>query len=78
MVVKQFGEVLRSLRKQRGLSQEKLAELANLHDRHISFIERGLRKPSIVIVFQLAKALDIEASELIRMVEKRIQQSEKE
>lgn len=78
MVVKRFGEVLRDLRKQRGLSQEKLAELANLHDRHISFIERGLRKPSIVIVFQLAKALNIEASELIRMVEKRIQQPEEE
>ncbi|WP_319482902.1 helix-turn-helix transcriptional regulator [uncultured Draconibacterium sp.] len=78
MIVKRFGEVLRDLRKQRGLSQEKLAELANMHDRHISFIERGLRKPSIVIVFQLAKALDIEASELILMVEKRLRQSEEE
>ncbi len=78
MVVKKFGEVIRDLRKQRRLSQEKLAELANLHDRHISFIERGLRKPSIVIVFQLAKALDIKASELIMMVEKRISQSEEE
>ena len=78
MVAKRFGEVLRNLRRQRGLSQEKLAEFANLHDRHISFIERGLRKPSIVVVFQLAKALDIEASELIMMVEKRIRQSEEE
>ncbi len=75
MVVEAFGEVLRDLRKQKGLSQEKLAELANLHDRHISFIERNLRTPSIIVVFQLAKALEMEASELIMLVEKRMKES---
>jgi transcriptional regulator with XRE-family HTH domain len=76
MVVEVFGEVIRDLRKQQGLSQEKLAELANLHDRHISFIERGLRKPSVLVVFQLAKALGITASELLLRVEKRLSDTE--
>lgn len=69
MVVKQFAKVLQELRHKSGLSQEELAERCNLHDRYISFLERGLRQPTITTIFKLAKALDITPSALIKEVE---------
>lgn len=69
MVVKQFAIVLQELRHESGLSQEELAEKSNLHDRYISFLERGLRQPTITTIFKLAKALNISPSQLIEKVE---------
>jgi transcriptional regulator with XRE-family HTH domain len=73
MVVKVFGKVLSELRKNAGLSQEKLAELAGLDRTYISLLERGLRQPTITTLFNLSKALGISPSSLIKDVENRIQ-----
>ena len=72
MVVKQFAKVLQELRHESGLSQEELAEKCDLHDRYISFLERGLRQPTITTIFKLAKALNISPSDLIKKIELRI------
>ena len=72
MIIKQFAEVLQELRHDRGLSQEKLAEMSELHDRYISFLERGLRKPTIVTIFKLSKALGIHPYELVKLVEDKV------
>ena len=72
MVVKQFAEVLKELRHKQGLSQEELAERCGLHDRYISFMERGLRQPTITTIFKLSKALNILPSDLIKQVEKKV------
>lgn len=72
MVVKQFAEVLKELRHEQGLSQEELAERCGLHDRYISFMERGLRQPTITTIFKLAKALNISPSDLIKQVEQKV------
>ena len=61
-----LGRNLRSLRIQRGLSQEDLAEISGIHRTYISGLERGVRNPSILIVAQLANALEVEPSELLR------------
>ena len=68
-----FGEVLRQLRTERQLSQEALALAAGCHVNHISFLERGLRSPNLVVVFDLATALGLAPSELVARVEKRLQ-----
>ena len=72
MIIKQFAEVLQELRHDRGLSQEKLEEMSELHDRYISFLERGLRKPTIVTIFKLSKALGIHPYELVKLVEDKV------
>ncbi len=60
---KQLGSYLQRIRKARGLTQEKLAELCDLTPEHISGIERGKRFPSIKTLFRLADILRFSLSE---------------
>jgi len=55
-----FGQKLRSLRLSKNLSQEKVAELADLDRTYISSVELGKRNISIVNICRLASALQIE------------------
>ena len=64
---------LRELRTERGLSQEALAEATGCHVNHISFLERGVHSPTLVLLFYVARALSIAPSELVRRVEVRAQ-----
>lgn len=59
-----FGKRVRQLRTARGYSQEKLAELADVHWTYLGSIERGERNPALINLERLAKALDISLSEL--------------
>ena len=69
MVISVFGQVLRTLREGKNLSQEKLAEYCDLDRTYISMLERGLRQPTISTIFKIADALDILPSELVKKVE---------
>jgi transcriptional regulator with XRE-family HTH domain len=60
----QFGERIRLLRGERGLSQEDLAERSGLHRTYISGIERGIRNPTLSIILQIASALGVPVTEL--------------
>jgi transcriptional regulator with XRE-family HTH domain len=67
--VEAFGRVLRSLRKERGLSQEGLALEADLQRNYVSLIERGINQPTITTIFKLALALKVRPSEMIARAE---------
>jgi DNA-binding XRE family transcriptional regulator len=56
----QFGEHLRELRTDAGLTQEDLAHLANLHRAELGFYERGEREPGITALWDLANALKVD------------------
>lgn len=64
-----FGRVLQQLRKEAGISQEKLALEANLDRTFISLLERGLRQPSLKTIFTIAKVLGMQPHEIVRTVE---------
>ena len=57
-----FGHRVRDLRQARGLSQEKLAELAGVHRTYVSSLERGQRNVGLVNILAIAAALDVPAS----------------
>jgi transcriptional regulator with XRE-family HTH domain len=61
-----FGERVRSFRAKRSLSQEQLADLAELDRTYISGIERGIRNVSLMNIVKIADALDINPSELLK------------
>jgi transcriptional regulator with XRE-family HTH domain len=64
-----FGSNLRSEREHKKLTQEKLAEKADLDPSYISGIERGIRNPSILSVVRIADALGTTVSDLSRGIE---------
>lgn len=64
-----FGHNVSRIRTQRGLSQDKLAEKADLDRTYISGIERGVRNPGIRSVIRIAKALGSNVSELCKGVD---------
>ena len=65
-----FGQILRKVRREHGLSQEELGFEANYHRTYISQLERGQKNPSLKAIFRLARALGVKPSEMIRQVEK--------
>jgi transcriptional regulator with XRE-family HTH domain len=64
-----FGQVIRQLRNDMGVSQEKLSFESSLDRSFISQLECGLRQPSLVTIFQLAKALQTSPAHIIESVE---------
>ena len=67
-----FGEVIRNLRKRSSISQEKLADISKLDRSFISLIECGHKQPSLITIFQIAKAFNISASKIMSLVEEKI------
>ena len=67
--VEQLAGFLRAERLRQGLSMRELAQKAGLAQPAISYIERGLRTPSIDTAYRIAVALDIDLSALIQRAE---------
>ena len=63
-VAKIIGQRIRNYRTQKGLSQEKLAELAGCHPTYIGQLERGEKNATLESVEKIASAMDISLSEL--------------
>ena len=64
-----FGQVLRALRRERKLSQERLALESGQDRSYISLLERGKNSPSLETIFRLAKVLAVKPSEIVARTE---------
>ena len=71
-IVEAFGLTLKDLREKAGLSQEKLAEYADLERTFVSWLETGKKQPTITTIFKISYALKITPSELLVLVQKRL------
>lgn len=60
-----FGSALRAFREERALTQQGLAELADLHTNYVSSVERGERNLSLHNITKLAHALKIPVATLM-------------
>ena len=61
-----FGQKVKAIRLEKGISQEKLAQLSDLDRTYIPSIEKGTTNISIVVAEKLAKALEVELKELFK------------
>ena len=64
-VRRRLGLNLKKLREEQGFSQESFADHCGLHRTYISGIERGVRNPTVVILDKLARALKVQAGQLL-------------
>jgi transcriptional regulator with XRE-family HTH domain len=69
-----FGGVLKRFRTERGVSQEALAEAADLHGTYVSLLERGRNQPSLDVILRIARSLGVRAVDLVGEVEKELQE----
>lgn len=67
-VLIKFGERVRDLRKERGLSQEQLAFKADLHRTYIGMIERAEKNITLINIEKIAIALGIDLNELLNFL----------
>ncbi|MDE3074825.1 MAG: helix-turn-helix transcriptional regulator [Chloroflexota bacterium] len=59
-----FGDAVRKARRARSVSQETLAFTSGLDRTFVSAVERGVRNPSLLSVYALADALEVEIADL--------------
>lgn len=65
---KAFGDAIRAYRKQAGLTQERLAERADMHHNFIGEVERGNMECSLTFMVKIAAALGVRVRDLVREV----------
>jgi DNA-binding XRE family transcriptional regulator len=76
-LVMAFGEVLRTLRLEAGLSQEQLSFRSEIQRKHISALENGRKEPSITTLFRLATALGTPPDKFVSLVMIALEQASK-
>lgn len=71
-VATHFGAELRQARIAAGLTQQKLAERAEVDPVFVSFLENGHRQPSLAVLLSLERVLGLSSGELAKRVGKRL------
>ena len=66
-----IAQTISMLRRKANISQEELADRANIHRTYVSQIERGLKSPTLQVLMQIATALNTTASDILRDIEKK-------
>jgi len=64
--MKRFGEKLRTLRQQRGLSQSQLGDMLEVTRTHVSRMERGEKIPNVPMLLKISDVFGVTADQLIR------------
>ena len=65
-ILQKFGLRIKTLRQEQKLSQEKLAEMADLHRTYINLVESGKRNISLKNILKFSKALGISLEDLFK------------
>jgi transcriptional regulator with XRE-family HTH domain len=69
-VLAAFGQRVRELRQEEGLTIEDLADLSSLHPSYVGGVERGKRNLSLFNIWRLAYGLNVTADELMNALPK--------
>ena len=70
----EIGRTIRTLRKERGLSQDVLSGLAGIARTHLTMIENGSKQANFETIWRLAAALNMRPSELVARIERAIEE----
>lgn len=59
--------LLKNIRKERGLSLEKLAKMTGISSSHLNYIENNEKEPSLSVMVRIAQALSVNITELYKI-----------
>ncbi|MBN2828488.1 MAG: helix-turn-helix transcriptional regulator [Tissierellales bacterium] len=65
-ILKKFGNRVRELRKERNISQEELADKADLHRTYIGMIERAEKNITLMNIEKIANALEVSIKDFFK------------
>ena len=68
-ILKRFGLTIKRLREKKGISQEKLGEISDLHRTYIGMVERAERNITLKNIEKIAKALETDISKVFEELE---------
>ena len=68
-ILLKYGQVVRKIRLEKGISQETLADLSGLHRTYMSDVELGKRNVSLENIDRIANALEVSISEIFKQRE---------
>ena len=68
-----IGRTIRTLRTEKGLSQDVLSGLAGIARTHLSMIENGNKQANFETIWRIALALNMRPSELVKKIEREIE-----
>lgn len=77
-LAKAFGEVIRALRAQTGLAQDRFALVAGIDRSYFGKLERGERQPSLALLLKVARGLGVKGSELVELTESAMERARRE
>jgi transcriptional regulator with XRE-family HTH domain len=60
------GRNVLRIRKSKGITQERLAEISGFSQQYISGLEKGQRNPTVVTIYELSQALGVNYIELLK------------
>lgn len=63
---KLVGRNVRNIRERKGLTQEQLADISGFSQQYISSLENGRRNPTVITLYEVAAALGVDHTELVR------------
>lgn len=63
-----FARNLKAERYRKGITQAQLAEYVEVSESTISLLERGIQTPSVFLVYDISKVLEIDVSELLKNI----------
>lgn len=63
---KLVGRNVARIRRQKGLTQEELANISGFSQQYISGLEQGRRNPTVVTIYEMAQALGVNHLELMK------------
>ncbi|MDM8520317.1 helix-turn-helix transcriptional regulator [Anaerolineales bacterium HSG6] len=64
--MKRFGEKLRTLRQQHGMSQGDVGDMLGVSQRHVSNMERGEKMPHVAMLLKISRIFDVSSDQLIK------------
>ncbi len=69
LMKKETGTIIKLYRLKSNLSQDQLVDKIDMSKAFLSEIERGIKMPSLLTIFRLAKALNVEAWKIVKDIE---------